>query len=109
MEEVFRVLEGKAGVSLNDWPIDEQQRSDSGLPGVRAVPLTLLESSFSRREALSAVARAFDVTPEEAVALTASFLERSDVVRVLADPGAGTEHLRTKSGHVVPVTSGDRR
>jgi conjugative relaxase-like TrwC/TraI family protein len=109
VEEVFRVLEGKAGVSLNDWPIDEQQRSDSGLPGVRAVPLTLLESSFSRREVLSAVARAFDVTPEEAVALTASFLERSDVVRVLADPGAGTEYLRTKSGHVVPVTSGDRR
>jgi conjugative relaxase-like TrwC/TraI family protein len=109
VEEVFRVLEGKAGVSLNDWPIDEQQRSESGLPGVRAVPLTLLESSFSRREVLSAVARAFDVTPEEAVALTASFLERSDVVRVLADPGAGTEYLRTKSGHVVPVTSGDRR
>ena len=51
------------------------------------LPLTLLGSSFSRRDALSAVARAFDVTPEEAVALTASFLERDDVVRVLADPG----------------------
>jgi conjugative relaxase-like TrwC/TraI family protein len=109
VEEVFRVLEGKAGVLLDDWPIDEQQRSDSGLPGVRALPLTLLGSSFSRREALSAVARAFDVTPDQAVELTASFLERGDVVRVLADPGAGTEHLRTKSGHVVPVTSGDRR
>jgi conjugative relaxase-like TrwC/TraI family protein len=109
IEEVFRVLEGKAGVSLNEWPIDEQQQSDSGLPGGRAVPLTLLGSSFSRREVLSAVARAFDVTPDQAVALTASFLERSDVVRVLADPGAGTEHLRTRSGHVVPVTSGDRR
>ena len=109
LEEVFRVLEGKAGVSLDDWPIDEQQLSDSGLPGVRALPLTLLGSSFSRREALSAVARAFDVTPKEAVELTADFLERSDVVRVLADPGTGTEHLRTKSGHVVPVTSGDRR
>ena len=109
VEEVFRVLEGKAGVSLDDWPIDEQQRSDFGLPGVRALPLTLLGSSFSRRDALSAVARAFNVTPDQAVALTASFLERSDVVRMLADPGAGTEHLRTRSGHVVPVTSGDRR
>ena len=109
VEEVFRVLEGKAGVSLDDWPIDEQQLSEAGLPGIRALPLTLLGSSFSRREALSAVARAFDVTPDQAVELTAGFLERSDVVRVLADPGASTEHLRTRSGHIVPVTSGDRR
>ena len=109
VEEVFRVLEGKAGVSLDDWPIDEQQLSDAGLPAARVLPLTLLGSSFSRRDALSAVARAFDVTPEKAVALTASFFERNDVVRVLTDPGAVAEHIRTRSGHVVPVTSGDRR
>ena len=50
------------------------------------MPVTLLGSTFSRRDALSAVARAFDVTPEEAVALTADLLERDTVVRVLADP-----------------------
>jgi conjugative relaxase-like TrwC/TraI family protein len=107
--EVFGVLAGEKGASLADWSIDEQQLSDSGLPGIRMLPVTLLESSFSRREVLSAMARAFDVTPEEAVALTAAFLEREDVVRVLADPDVGPDHLRTKRGHLVPVTSGDRR
>jgi conjugative relaxase-like TrwC/TraI family protein len=107
--EVFRVLAGEKGASLDDWSIDEQRLSDSGLPGIRMLPVTLLESSFSRREVLSAFARAFDVTPEEAVALTAAFLEREDVVRVLADPDVGPDHLRTKRGHLVPVTSGDRR
>ena len=82
---------------------------DSGASGVRVLPVTLLGSTFTRRDAISAVARAFDVTPDEAAALTARFLEREGVVRVLADPDAGTEHIRTRSGHVVPATSGDRR
>ena len=109
VEEVFRVLAGEHGVSLDDWEIDEQRLSDSGAPGARALPVTLLGSTFTRRDAMSAVARAFDVTPDEAAALTARFLEREGVVRVLADPDAGTEHIRTRSGHVVPATSGDRR
>ena len=96
-------------MSLDDWEIDEQHLSDSGAPGARALPVTLLGSTFTRRDAMSAVARAFDVTPDEAAALTARFLEREGVVRVLADPDAGTEHIRTRSGHVVPATSGDRR
>jgi len=109
VEEVFRVLAGEHGASLDDWEIDEQHLLDSGVPGVRALPVTLLGSTFTRRDAMSAVARAFDVTPDEAAALTARFLERDGVVRVLADPDAGRERLRTRSGHVVPVTSGDRR
>ncbi len=109
VEDVFRVLAGEQGVSLDDWEIDEQHLLDSGAPGVRVLPVTLLGSTFSRRDAMSAVARAFDVTPDEAAALTARFLEREGVVRVLADPDAGPEHLRTRNGHVVPVTSGDRR
>ena len=118
VEEVFRALAGEQGVSLDDWEIDEQHLADSGAPGARVLPVTLLGSSFSRRDAISAVARAFDVTPVEAVALTARFLDRDGVVRVLADRdldpaledvGAGTEHIRTRSGHVVPATSGDRR
>ena len=109
VEAVFGVLAGEGSVSLDDWEIDEQHLADSGTPGTRVLPVTLLGSSFSRRDAISAVARAFDVTPAEAVALTARFLDRDGVVRVLADPGAGPEHVRTRSGHVVPATSGDRR
>ncbi|MGA2836859.1 MAG: MobF family relaxase [Acidimicrobiales bacterium] len=113
VEEVFRVLAGEGSVSLDDWEIDEQHLADSGTPGTRVLPVTLLGSSFSRRDAISAVARAFDVTPDEAAALTARFLDRDGVVRVLADRdvdlSAGTEHIRTRSGHVVPATSGDRR
>lgn len=104
VEEVFRVLAGENGVSLDDWEIDEHEA-----PDVRVLPVTLLGSSFSRRDALSAVARAFDVTPDHAAALAARFLERDGIVRVLADPNAGTEHVRTRSGAVVPATSGDRR
>ncbi len=109
VEAVFRVLAGEGSVSLDDWEIDEQHLADSGTPGTRVLPVTLLGSSFSRRDAISAVARAFDVTPDESVALTARFLDRDGVVRVLADPSAGAEHIRTRSGHVVPATSGDRR
>ncbi|MGA2474028.1 MAG: MobF family relaxase [Acidimicrobiales bacterium] len=109
VEAVFGVLAGENGVSLDDWEIDEQSLMDSGAPGTRALPVTLLGSTFTRRDAMSAVARAFDVTPDEAATLTARFLEREGVVRVLADPGAGTEHIRTRSGHVVPATTGDRR
>lgn len=109
VEEVFRVLAGEKGVSLDDWEIDESKVVETEASGARALPVTLLGSTFSRRDAISAVARAFDVTPDEALALTARFLERDGVVRVLADPDAGTEHVRTRSGQMVPATSGDRR
>ena len=56
-------------------------------PDTRALPVTLLGSTFTRREAISAVARAFDVTPDQALALTAELLDRDSVVRVLADHG----------------------
>ena len=80
-------------------------------PGTRALPVTLLGSTFTRRDAISAVARAFDVTPDEAVALTASSSSGTAWSGCSADPAetAGTEHIRTRSGHVVPATSGDRR
>lgn len=104
VEEVFRILAGENGVSLDDWEIDEHQA-----PDVRVLPVTLLGSTFTRRDAICAVARAFDVTPVQAGALAARFLEREDIVRVLADPDAEAEHVRTRSGAVVPATSGDRR
>ena len=79
------------------------------LPTPGPIPVTLLGSTFTRREAISAVARAFDVTPDQALVLTSQLLNRDSVVRVLADPEAGPESIRTRSGHVVSATSGDRR
>ena len=108
VEAVFRVLAGEGRVSLDDWEIDEQLA-----PDIRAMPLTMFGSTFSSRDALCAVARVFDVTPDRAVVLTSEFLERESVVRVLADPeavaAAGMEQVRTKSGQLIPATSGDRR
>jgi conjugative relaxase-like TrwC/TraI family protein len=109
IEAVFRILLGEHGVSLDEWEIDESKVAETDASGSRAMPVTLLGSTFTRRDAISAVARAFDVTPEEAAALTAELLQRESVIRVLADSGTGTDHLRTRSGHIVPATSGDRR
>jgi conjugative relaxase-like TrwC/TraI family protein len=103
-EAVLRVLAGEKGVSLDDWEID-----DHLAPDARAIPVTLLGSTFTRREAISAVARAFDVTPDQALVLTSELLDRDSVVRVLADLDAPTDSIRTRSGHIVPATTGDRR
>jgi len=108
-EAMLRILAGENGVSLDDWELDEHQILDTTAPGTRAMPVTLLGSTFTRRDAICAVARAFDVTPGEALALTSKLLDRDSVVRVLADPNAGTDHVRTRSGQMIPATSGDRR
>ena len=99
-EAVLRVLAGEKGVSLDDWEIDEHLAPDT-----RAIPVTLLGSTFTRREAISAVARAFDVTPDQALALTSELLDRDSVVRVLADPDAAD---RTASGREAATSSRPR-
>jgi conjugative relaxase-like TrwC/TraI family protein len=110
LEAAFQTLLGERGVSLDDWEIDEQSAPNTQTAlEARAMPITLLGSTFSRRDAISAVAKAFDVTPREAMELTAELLERASVVRVLADPGVAPDRIRTKQGHLVPTTSGDRR
>lgn len=109
IEEVFAVLAGENGVTIDDYEIDEDRLSASGLAVPRSMPVTLLRSTFTRRDAMGALARAFDVTPRQASVLTATFLERQGIIRVLADPDAGPEHIRTRRGHLVNATSGDRR
>jgi conjugative relaxase-like TrwC/TraI family protein len=47
-ETILRVLAGEKGVSLDDWEIDENLAPDT-----RAIPVTLLGSTFTRREAIS--------------------------------------------------------
>jgi conjugative relaxase-like TrwC/TraI family protein len=104
LEAVFSILAGEARVSLDDWELDERVILEHGGAGNRVMPLTLLSSTFTRREAMAALARAFDVTPAEAVALTDQFLERSCIVRVRAEPETGRdavmdfERMRTKGG-----------
>ena len=115
LEAVFSILAGEARVSLDDWELDERVVLEHGGAGNRVMPLALLSSTFTRREAMAALARAFDVTPDEAVALTDQFLERSSIVRVRAEPETGRdatvdfERMRTTNGALVPVTSGDQR
>jgi hypothetical protein len=122
VEAVFLVLAGEARVSLDDWEIDEQLAPDT-----RAMPVTLFGSTFSRRDAICAVARAFDVTPDQALVLTLEFFKRHSIHRVLADSEAAslgdvdqdrteqlrteqarTERVRTMNGRLIPATSGDR-
>jgi len=100
-ETLFAVLAGEHGVSLSDYDLDESSS--------RAIPLTLLASTFSRRDALAAVARAVDATTTDVVTLTDELLARPSVVRVLAGPGTELDHVRTKSGALVGASIGDRR
>ncbi len=79
-EAIFAVLAGEHGVAVSDYDLDAASSA-------RAVPLTLLASTFSRRDALWAVAKAFDATTAEVVALTDELLARPSVVRVLSGPG----------------------
>ena len=53
VKEVFRILAGEHGVSLDDGGFDEQRLSDSGAPGVRVLPVTLLGFDVHRRDAPS--------------------------------------------------------
>jgi conjugative relaxase-like TrwC/TraI family protein len=108
-EAVLQVLAGEHRVSVDDWDLAEHDHSGPGTSDTRALPLTLLDSTFTRREAIGGVARTFDVTPDQAMALTAELLERESVVRVLAGTDVGSEHIRTRTGQIVPATSGDRR
>jgi conjugative relaxase-like TrwC/TraI family protein len=115
LEAVFSILAGEARVSLDDWELDERVILEHGGAGNRVMPLALLSSTFARREAMAALARAFDVTPDEAAALTDQFLERSSIVRVRAEPETGRdaemdyERMRTTNGAPVRVTIGDQR
>jgi conjugative relaxase-like TrwC/TraI family protein len=101
-EALFAVLAGEHGVSLSDYDLDNASSS-------RATPLTLLASTFSRRDALAAVARAVDATTTDVVTLTDELLARPSVVRVLTGPGTELDQVRTKSGALVGASIGDRR
>src|ERR1700677_3506713 len=71
---VLRVLAGEHGVSMDDWDLADHDHPERSTPASRALPLALLNSTFTRREAICGVARAFDVTPDKALALTAEIL-----------------------------------
>ena len=101
-QALFAVLAGEHGVSLSDYDLDDASNS-------RATSLTLLASTFSRRDALAAVARAVDATTTDVVTLTDELLARPSVVRVLTGPGTELDQVRTRSGALVGASIGDRR
>ena len=55
---------------------------------VRIVPLTLFASTFTYRDALAAVARAFDASPRQVARLTRQLLDRDDVLWMIGDGNA---------------------
>ena len=89
-------------MSLSDYDLDERRA-----PGPPRSPC--LASTFSRRDALAAVARAVDATTTDVVTLTDELLARPSVVRVLTGPGTELDQVRTKSGAFVGASIGDRR
>jgi conjugative relaxase-like TrwC/TraI family protein len=109
IDAVLQVLAGEHRVSVDDWDLADHEHPELGTPDSRALPLTLLNSTFTRREAICGVARAFDVTPDQALALTAELLERDGVLRVLGGTDVRSDQIRTRTGQIVPATSGDRR
>ena len=64
-EEILATLAGERSVDLADYDL-----SDPTSP--RVAPLTLFASTFTHRDALAAVARAFDATPSEVAKLATS-------------------------------------
>jgi len=101
-QALFALLGGQHGVSLSDYDLDDASSS-------RATPLALLASTFSRRDALAAVARAVDATTTDVVTLTDELLARPSMVRVLTGPGTELDQVRTRSGAFVGASMGDRR
>jgi len=101
-EAIFAVLAGEHGVSVSDYDLDAASST-------RVVPLTLLASTFSRRDALWAVAKALDAATAEVVTLTDELLARPSVVRVLTGPGTELEQIRTRTETFVGASPGDRR
>jgi len=101
-EAIFAVLAGEHGVSVSDYDLDAGSST-------RVVPLTLLASTFSRCDALWAVAKAFDANTAEVVTLTDDLLARPSVVRVLTGSGTELGEMRSRPATLVGASPGDRR
>ena len=80
-EEILATLAGERSVDLADYDLSDPT---SG----RVAPLTLFASTFTYRDALAAVARAFDASPRQVARLTRQLLDRDDVLWMIGDGNA---------------------
>jgi conjugative relaxase-like TrwC/TraI family protein len=100
-EEILAVLAGERSVDLADYDLCDPTAT-------RVAPLTLFASSFTHRDAVGALARAFDAPPDEVARLTGQLLERKGVIRMIGD--ASKQPDVSGRGQERPaLTTGDRR
>jgi len=100
-EEILATLAGERSVDLADYDLSDPT---SG----RVAPLTLFASTFTYRDALAAVARAFDASPRQVARLTRQLLDRDDVLWMIGDGNAQPD-VSGRGRERRAATIGDRR
>ena len=100
-EEILAVLAGERSVDLADYDLSDPTAA-------RVAPLTLFASTFTYRDALAAVARAFDASPRQVERLTRQLLDRDDVLWMIGDGNAQPD-VSGRGRERRAATIGDRR
>jgi conjugative relaxase-like TrwC/TraI family protein len=100
-EEILAVLAGEQSVDLADYDLTDPTAA-------RVAPLTLFASTFTHRDALAAVARAFDASPREVTRLTRQLLGRDDMLWMIGD-GDRQPDVSGRRRERRAATHGDRR
>ncbi len=100
-EEILAVLAGERSVDLADYDLSDPTSA-------RVAPLTLFASTFTYRDALAAVARAFDASPRQVARLTRQLLDRDDVLWMIGD-GNRQPDVSGRRRERRATTVGDRR
>jgi conjugative relaxase-like TrwC/TraI family protein len=100
-EEILAVLAGERSVDLADYDLSDPTAA-------RIAPLTLFASTFTYRDALAAVARAFDASPRQVARLTRQLLDRDDVLWMIGDGNAQPD-VSGRGRERRAATVGDRR
>jgi conjugative relaxase-like TrwC/TraI family protein len=101
-EDILAILVGEGGVDLGDYDLADPAAT-------RVTPLTLFASTFTRRDALAAVARAIDAPPDEVARLTQGLLWRIDQVVRLSDVNSNQVDVSGRGRERPAATVGDQR
>ena len=100
-EEILAVLAGERSLDLADYDLADPTAA-------RVAPLTLFASTFTYRDALAAVAHAFDASPRQVARLTRQLLDRDDVLWMIGD-GNREPDVSGRRRERRAATHGDRR
>ncbi len=95
------MLAGERSMDLADYDLSDPTSA-------RVAPLTLFASTFTYRDALAAVARAFDASPRQVARLTRQLLDRDDVLWMIGDGNAQPD-VSGRGRERRAATIGDRR